>query len=90
MDRYIDTYIYISTEPLPPRLIRLPRDAATVAAAAEATEMAAAEAQVMGAEGFGGMAVPAKEGYAVYSTYDKVVGLVRLPFDGNPSQVGQQ
>jgi len=36
---------------------------------------------------FGGMPVPAKEGYAVYSTYDKVVGLVRLPFDGNPSQV---
>ena len=36
---------------------------------------------------FSGMAVPAQEGYAVYSTYDKVVGLARLPFDGNPSQV---
>jgi WD40 repeat protein len=29
---------------------------------------------------------PAAGGYAVYSTYDKVIGLVRLPFDGNPSQ----
>lgn len=28
----------------------------------------------------------AAEGYAAYSTYDKVIGLVRLPFDGNPSQ----
>jgi hypothetical protein len=42
-----------------------------------------------GADGFstaGGAPARAAEGYAAYSTYDKVIGLVRLPFDGNPSQ----
>jgi len=70
------------------RMLRLPIDPEITHSATEregkAKDEKAGEEAVRAASDVCGTKLAA-DGYAVYTTYEKVIGLVRLPFDGNPN-----